>query len=198
MYYAIFCPTLNKDFNNNNNNNTATKHKLLVVKSLSDTRWSARYNAVHVLTLEYNEYIDLLKAISADERDHGEVQNEAKELVKRLTQLETCIFLAVWNTLLERFQQTSSVLQREGIDLNTAVYLLELLQVRGLRERYRAFEEQAKEKKSGKQTYTKTKNNSRKKQRKRFHDESGDEPNALDELPLGESYRIDHFLPIID
>ena len=21
MYYAIFCPTLNKDFNNNNNNN---------------------------------------------------------------------------------------------------------------------------------------------------------------------------------
>ena len=43
--------------------------------------------------------------------------------------------------------------------------------------------------------YTKTKYNSRK---KRFHDESGDEPDALDELPLGESYRINHFLPIIN
>ena len=69
------------------------------------------------------------------------------------------------NTLLERFQQTSSTLLREGIE---------------------------------KETYAKTKDNSRKKQRKRFHDENGDEPNVLDELPYGRSYSINHFLPIID
>ena len=125
--------------------NKATKQKLLVVKLLSDTRWSPRYNAVRALTLGYNEYIDLLKAISADEGSRGEVQNEAKGLVKRLSQLETCIILTVWNTLLERFQQMRSVLQREGNDLNTAVYLLESLQVyvRGLRERSRTFKDQA-------------------------------------------------------
>ena len=58
--------------------------------------------------------MDLLKAISADEGNRGEVQNEAKGLVKRLSQLEMCILLTVCNTLLEWFQQTSSVLQREG------------------------------------------------------------------------------------
>lgn len=58
-------------------------------------------------------------------------------------------------------------------------------------------EDEAKEK-SGKQIYTKTKDNSWKKQRKGFHDESGDEPTGLDKLLLGESYRINHFLPIID
>lgn len=58
-------------------------------------------------------------------------------------------------------------------------------------------EDEAKEK-SGKQIYTKTKDNSWKKQRKGFHDESRDEPTGLDKLLLGESYRINHFLPIID
>ena len=65
--------------------------------------------------------------------------------------------------------------------------------VRGLRKRNRTFEDQAKER-SGNQTLSKTKDNSRKKQSECFHDESGDEPNALDELPLGESYRINQFL----
>ena len=153
------------------------KHRLLVVGRLSDTHWPARYDEVYALTLGYNKYIDLLKSIPANEGNCCEVQNEAKGFVKRLSQLEACILLKVWNTLLESFQQTSPALQREGIDLNTAVSLLELLQVyvRGLRERYRTFEDQAKEK-SGKQTYTKTKDNSRKRQCKRFHDESGTEP----------------------
>ena len=84
--------------------NRATKHKLLVVKRLSDTCWSARYDAVRALAVGCNENIDLLKAISADEGNLGEMQNEAKRLVKRLSQLETCILVAVWNTLLERFQ----------------------------------------------------------------------------------------------
>ena len=44
---------------------TATKYKLLVVKRLSGTRWSARYDTVRAIALGYNEYIDLLKGILA-------------------------------------------------------------------------------------------------------------------------------------
>ena len=84
--------------------NTSTKQKLLVTKRLSDTWWSSRYEAVRALALGYNEYIDLLKAISADEGNCDKMQNEVKQLVKRLSQLETCIFLTLWYTLLERFQ----------------------------------------------------------------------------------------------
>ena len=63
------------------------------------------------------------------------------------------------------------------------------------RQRIKNFREDRAKEKYGKQIYTKTKYNSRK---KHFQDESGDEPDALDELPLGESYRINHFLPIIN
>ena len=50
--------------------------------------------------------------------------------------------------------------------------------------------------KYGMQAYAK--DNSLRKQHKRFHDEFGDEPDALDELPSGESYRNSYFIPIID
>lgn len=45
--------------------NSVTKHKLLVVKCLSDNRCSLGSYAVCALSLGYNEYIDLLKAVKA-------------------------------------------------------------------------------------------------------------------------------------
>lgn len=45
--------------------NSVTKHKLLVVKCLSDNRCSLGSYAVCALSLGYNEYIDLLKALKA-------------------------------------------------------------------------------------------------------------------------------------
>ena len=148
-------------------NSAAMKPRLLVVKRLSETRWSARYDAVRALALGYNEYAELLKVICDDEENHGEVRNEAKGLVEKLSQLETCILFAVWKTVLERFQQTSSALQKEGIDLNTAVHLLESLHeyVQGFRDRHSVFEDEAKEI-SRQEDYAR--DNRRRRQRKRF------------------------------
>lgn len=75
--------------------NTATKRKLLVVNCLIDTRCSTRYGTVYVVPLGPSEYIDLLKVIPADGGNRNEVQNETKELVARLHQLETCSLLTV-------------------------------------------------------------------------------------------------------
>lgn len=86
---------------------------------------------------------------------------------------------------------------KEGLDLNTAVCLLESLKdfVQSPRERYETFKEKAKEK-TGKLTYIEI--DCRKRKRKRFHDEIGEEPDVLDQLSKGESYRINNFVPIID
>ena len=130
--------------------------------------------------------MDLLKAISADEEN---CRMKQRGLLKG------------WASWGRTFSWQCGILfpklQREGID--TAANLLELLQVyaQGVSKRCKTFEDEAKEK-SGKQIYFKTKDNRWRKQRKRFHNESGDEPTGLDELPLGESRRINHFLPIID
>lgn len=61
--------------------------------------------------------------------------------------------------------------------------------VRNLRERYGKI----RLKKKVENKHAQTKVNSQKKQCKRFQDE----PNALHELPLGESCRISHFPPTI-
>ena len=48
--------------------------KLLVVKRLSDTRWSARHDAVRALTSGYKEQIEILEEIAASEESRAEVK----------------------------------------------------------------------------------------------------------------------------
>ena len=67
--------------------------KLLVVKRLSDTRWSPRHDAVRALTSGYKEQIELLEEIAASEESRAEVKSDATGLVNRLCELETSILL---------------------------------------------------------------------------------------------------------
>ena len=75
---------------------------VVVVKRLSDRRWSARHDGVRALSLAYQEHIDLLQEISSSEETRGEVKSEAIGLSKRLKELESSILLQLWNIILER------------------------------------------------------------------------------------------------
>ena len=55
----------------------------LVVKRLSDTRWSARHDAVRALTSGYKEQIELLEETAASEESRAEVKSDATGLVNR-------------------------------------------------------------------------------------------------------------------
>ena len=103
-----------------------TNH-LVVVKRLSGKRWSARYDAVRALALGYTEHLELLKELSFNDEYRAEVKCEAWGLSKRLKELETSILLKAWNTILERINNISEQLQKEGLSLNSAVYLFKSL-----------------------------------------------------------------------
>ena len=82
---------------------------------MSDTRWSARYDAVQALSLGSKEHIFEIC---------GEVRSEAVGLSKRLKELDNSILLQVWNMVLEKVYKTSVQLQKEGLSINAAVNLL--------------------------------------------------------------------------
>uniref|UniRef100_H3ADE7 HAT C-terminal dimerisation domain-containing protein n=1 Tax=Latimeria chalumnae TaxID=7897 RepID=H3ADE7_LATCH len=66
----------------------------IVAKTLSDTRWSARYNAVKAL-------------------------KEARNIISKLSELECNIMCYMWGNILERMNNVNKLFQSEGLILKT-------------------------------------------------------------------------------
>ena len=118
---------------------------LPVSKALSDTRWSARHDAVHALNKGYDQTISALEELASDDNQPPDSRCEAEGFSKKLKQLETAILLQVWGTLLERFQKTSLSLQSSQISLNTAIELLNSLSdyIKSQRDEFHKYEQMA-------------------------------------------------------
>lgn len=114
-----------------------------VVKSLSQTRWSARADATKALRLGYSEIKTALVRISQDTADRPETRQEADGLVRKMEQLEFGILTECWAVIMDRFYRTSTALQSADLDLNVAVDLIKSLidYVTGLREEFDVFEQ---------------------------------------------------------
>ena len=122
-----------------------TSHKLVMPKDLSDTRWSARFDAEKALYQGYSHILDVLNTISDSETEPGDVQCTANGLGRQMEQLEISFFTVSWYEILERFNSTSKLLQKEDIDLNTCVGLYQSLFgfVQNLRDEFDKYETDA-------------------------------------------------------
>ena len=111
---------------------------LQVPKKLSDTRWSAHHDAMWALIKGYSAILDVLDGIANDNLEEGDTKHSAYTLYDTMCKLETGFYVSFWNTVLERFNQTSKSLQSEATDLNTAVILMKSLSVfvESLRDRF--------------------------------------------------------------
>ena len=113
-----------------------------VPKRLSETRWSARADAVNSLNSNYHVYLEVLQQIAEDPLQQKATQVEANSIIKALTKLETGFLTAFWSCVLNRTNMTSKHLQSQKADLGSSVTLLQSLSefVGMLRER-KKFEE---------------------------------------------------------
>jgi hypothetical protein len=102
---------------------------LVVVKMLSGTRWSTRADAVKALFEGYVPIEEALHLLSGDNEQTSECRVDANGLLKKMRQLETCIMIEFWHTVLLQFNKTSLSLQKVGLTLNTMINLLESLVV---------------------------------------------------------------------
>lgn len=169
-----------------------------VVKTLSDTRWSARADAVKAVFANYMEIQTALNEISSDNKQNLETRVQAEALVSKMSKIETALMTVIWHAVLERFNATSMSLQQNGIDLLSAVQLYKSLVdfIVSLRETFDDVEETAKRF----VTHTEYKQDtSRKRKRKNFFDDGNSiSPTDTVQLTAREQFRISSFYVILD
>ncbi|XP_055903949.1 uncharacterized protein LOC129939810 [Eupeodes corollae] len=118
----------------------------LRVKSVSQTRWSARHDAFYALEKEWSAIIDALEFIAESRDEKPTTRVGATEFQRKLQNLETAILVIVWNVILERFNAARKKLQESQADLSSVqIYNSLALFLQGMRHRqFSDYEEKAK------------------------------------------------------
>ena len=116
-----------------------------VVKSLSETRWSARADAVKALASNYKIIQNSVDAIARTSTQPPLVVLEEKSLMSKRSSLNIVLMCIVWNNILDR---VNKALQAPGIEIGSVVMhyrvLLEHIYSLHDSERFDRFENEAK------------------------------------------------------
>ena len=99
--------------------------KKKVLKSLSDTRWSARIDAVSAVHDGYSDVLASLEEIINDSTQTNDTRLEARSLQEKLAQFNNIFLLMVWNDILSKIHASNLTLQKEKIHLGIVVDLLD-------------------------------------------------------------------------
>lgn len=168
--------------------------KAIKVKSLSATRWSARYEAVKVLNRHFEEIVGALITIEEDVLENAITRQEAKGIRIQLERLETAFMQILWHFLLSRFNAVSCQLQKVDISITEVIdhYHGLMKIVADTRHEFEAYEKQALEI-SENQEYAM--NTTRKRKRKLQSDET-----RAGEVEFSgrDSFRVKTFYVILD
>lgn len=98
-----------------------------VLKRVDGTRWSARHEACDSLYKNWDGVMRSLKILEEDNSEKTTVRCEASGLRRQLDRFETIFMTIFWNSILERFNNTSKELQKVNIDLGKVVELYQSL-----------------------------------------------------------------------
>ncbi len=99
--------------------NLAPGHK--VVKRVTGTRWSSKYNACSAFTASFKPLMDVLNHIENNESEKPENKRKAAGLRKKLNKFQSVFMTVFWTAILERFDKTSAHLQVVRTDLRGVV-----------------------------------------------------------------------------
>jgi hypothetical protein len=163
----------------------ASAERWYCCKTLSDTRWSARTDAVKAVFAHYMEIQTALNEISSDDKQNLETRVQAEALVSNMSKIEIALMTVIWHAILERFNATS--MYKSLVDFTVS-----------LRETFDDVEATAKRF----VTHTEYKQDtSRKRKRKQFfgvNDGNGISPTDTVQLTAREQFRISSFNVILD
>jgi len=122
------------------------KHNANTIKSLSNTRWSARADACRALYNSWDEIINALVTIKDDIFEKCATRNESNGLYNQMQKLETSFMVIFWNYILERFNASNKQLQcvEIGNDKVSQIYTLLINLVQKTRDHFNEYETKAK------------------------------------------------------
>lgn len=167
-----------------------------IIKCLSETRWSARADAVGALHQGYKQILKALILIARDTDQPAETKNEALSLVRKMEKLENIVLAEIWSNILERINKTSLSLQKDTLAMDVATKLFASLVdfIGDVRNNFDQYESSAKENfpdADYKDLSQRTKTRS---SRIAFFDGSAETVH----LSGKEKFKIETFLPMID
>lgn len=115
------------------------------LKRVSDTRWSARADAVLAIKLGFAHIKEALNEICNAEEEKQVTIVEATSLLKKMEKYETALMTVIWNTILQRINATSKSLQSVECKLFKGSILLKSLEnfINNFREEYEKVEKEA-------------------------------------------------------
>jgi hypothetical protein len=131
--YAFFSAStyrwniLKSHIEKSNEGKSKKDQRKLMVKPLSDTRWSARADALRALKISRHELKDALEELNKDDTQTPETQCTAAGFLKTLGNFQTTLLTVIWDEILERVDKTSKTLQNQDLDLFGATKELETL-----------------------------------------------------------------------
>lgn len=168
-----------------------------VLKSLSETRWSARVDAVTALCNGYKEILDALKTIEIDDKTSPNVKNETHGLIKKMKKLENIVLTEIWSKILSRINETNKNLQKENLTIDVGSKLFDSLAgfLSEIRDNFYSYESSAREKfpdSDYKDLHQRTKKRS-------IHlTLPGELTNKSTSFSGSEKFKIETYFPIID
>jgi hypothetical protein len=168
--------------------------KNITLKSLSNTRWSARANAVDMLYKFWEEIYDALKSIEENLLEKAATKNTANSLRRKLEHLEMAIMVNVWNVILDRFNVVSQKIQNVSTSMSKVLDLYKSLVdlAKNIRNNFDHYEEKALKMSINKVYKNETK-------RKKYRHLHADETNEGQVEFNGRSdFKINTFIPIMD
>lgn len=88
--------------------------------SQSETRWSARYEAVKPVFLNFKEILNLLENMSENEELNSDTRQDAFALAKRLSSYDFIILLEFWYLILGKLDTVQKRLQNPKMNFKDA------------------------------------------------------------------------------
>ena len=105
----------------------------LIVLKTSNTRWSARCDAVHALGTSYRQISFTLHNISNDNAETGQTCFWASSLAALITMFELAVLCILWDRVLWQFNVAVKTLQKESCYISTVVDCIPVCRIMGNR-----------------------------------------------------------------
>ncbi|XP_068115887.1 zinc finger MYM-type protein 1-like [Hyperolius riggenbachi] len=99
------------------------------LKSESETRWSARVEAVKPIHDQLEDLVELLEDIAEDHDENSETRSDAVQLLHRILTFEFLVLLRFWNTILAKIDRVQKRLQDHTMNFHNAAQDIQALQV---------------------------------------------------------------------
>lgn len=117
------------------------KHVQITLKSLSETRWSARADATRTVIEQLPEVIDALFAVSEDITCDSETSSKVTSLVQAIETFDFLVSLVVWHKVLNTVNQASVILQSRNLSIGDAVRVVTAVKEEMKQHRLNSFQD---------------------------------------------------------